>query len=271
MVRLQGRRPARVVRGQVDEEEPALRVDGADQLLELLQRRDGLVELGHRRIDREEVRRGERAAVLAHDGVGRRHGERRQGLHDAEAHRVHDERQAAHDLAEAAELPREDAVDRVARARLGALDLDVQVAALRPLRHVRALGEEAGLAGEDADLVERDLAREHAGRGLGERDVRPRLRERGEALLRLVDDLAAAHVAVAEVRAERRAPLARRIDGERDGERVAAPLEQEGFGCRCLGHRPVQAAFFFAQIAWRATPSSRAASSFVKTPREKTR
>ena len=236
VVRLQGRGPARVVRGQVDEEEPAPRMDGANQLLELAERRDGLVELGHRGIDREEVRRGERTAVFAHDGIRRRHGERRQRLDDAEAHRVHDERQTPHDFAEAAELAREDAVDRVVRARLAALDLDVQVAPLGPFGHVRTFGEEAGLAGEDADLVQGNLGREDAGRGLGERNVRPRLREGRHALLRLVDDLAAAHGGVAKVRAERGAAFARRIDGERDGERVAAPHEQKGFRSGCLGH-----------------------------------
>ena len=113
MMRLQRRGPARVVRGQVDQEKPPLRVHGADQLLELVERRRVLVELGHRRIDRQEVRRRERATVLAHHRVGRGNGERRQGLDDPEAHRVHDDRQTADDFAERAELPRKNAVDGI--------------------------------------------------------------------------------------------------------------------------------------------------------------
>ena len=236
VVRLQGRRPAGVVGGKVDEEQPPVRVDGADQLLELPQGRDGLVELRHRRIDGEEVGRGERAAVVAHDGVGRRHGKRRQRLNDAEAHLVHDQRQAADDFAETPELAREDAVDGVVLARLGALDLDVQVAPLRPLGDLRALREEARLAGEDAHLVQGNLGLEMAGRFLAEGDVRPRLGERRHALLGLVDDLLAADVAVAEVGAEGGATRARRGEVERDAQRVAAPFEEEGFRGWCLCH-----------------------------------
>ena len=229
MMRLQRRRPARVVCGEVDQHEPVPRVNGADQLLELVKRRRTLVELGHGRIDGKEVGRRERTAVFAHHRVGRRHGERRQRLDDPEAHRVHDEREPPDDLAKRAELPRKDAVDRVARARLAALDLDVRVAALGPLGHMRPLGKEAGLAGEDADFVQADVRPEKPRRHFLERNVRPRLRERRQALLGLVDNLAAADRRVPDVGAKCGATLARRVELQCHGQRVAAPLEEKVF------------------------------------------
>ena len=176
MMGLKRRGPARVVGRQVDEEQPFARMHRVDQLAELVERRRELVELRHRRIDRKEVRRRERASVLAHDGVGRRHGKRRQGLDDPEAHVAHDEVQAPGDLAKRTELTGKDRVDRIVRPRLGALDLDVQIASLGPLGHVRAFGEETRFAGKDADLVKRDLRRVDAGRRLRQRNVRPRAR-----------------------------------------------------------------------------------------------
>ena len=191
------------------------RVHRVDELAELVERSRELVELRHRGVDGEEVGRGERAAVLAHYGVGRRNGERGERLHDAEAHPVHYDVEPPRDFAEGPELAREDGVDRVVRARLRALDLDVRVASVGPLGDVRPLGEEARLAGEDADLVERDVGGEHAGRDLGKRDVGPRLRERRLAALRLGDYLAPPHAGVADVGPERRASLPRRVEPER--------------------------------------------------------
>lgn len=239
MVRLQRRGPAGVVGGKVHEEEAAPRVHRVDELAELVERRRVLVELRHRRIDRIEIERGERAAVLAHDRVRRRHGERRQRLDEAEAHPVHDERQAADDLAERAELAREDGVDGIVLPRLGAFDLDVGVAPLRPFGDVRAVGEEARLAREDADLVERDVGAEDAGGDFGERDVRPGARHRRFAALRLGDDLAAAHPRVADVGAEGGAAPARRVQRQRHGQPVAPPLEKKIVRTRVLCHRQI--------------------------------
>ena len=111
MVRLESGSPSRVVRGKVDEKDPLPRMHGADQLLELAHRGCKLVKLGHRRIHAKEVGRGERAAVLAHHRVGRRHGKRRQRLHDPKAHLPHDAVKAAGNLAKRSELTREHAVD----------------------------------------------------------------------------------------------------------------------------------------------------------------
>ena len=135
-----------MVGGKVYEEQPSARMHRPDQLLELLQRRGVRVELGHGRVDGQEVGRGERATVFAHHRICRRHRERRQRLHDAEAHVVHDVRQAAHHLAERAELPRKDAVYGIGAAGLGGLHLDMRVAPLRPLRHGVSVREEASLA-----------------------------------------------------------------------------------------------------------------------------
>ena len=111
VMRLQCRRPARMVRGEINQNQAFPRVHGADQFPKLVQWRRVFVEFGHRRIDREKVRRGERATVLAHHRICCRDGKRRQGLNDPETHRVHDEREPADDLAERSELPRKDAVN----------------------------------------------------------------------------------------------------------------------------------------------------------------
>ena len=224
MVGLQRRRPAGVVRGEVDEEESAPRVYRVDEFAELVERRRVLVELRHRGIDGKEIEGGERASVLAHHGVGGRDGERRESLYEPEAHLVHDERKPPHDLAEGPELAREDGVDRVVPARQGALDLYVQVLSLGPLRHVGALGEEAGLAGEDADLVERNVRAENSGRNLGERNVRPGARERRLAAFGLRDDFAAPDPRTADVRAECGPSPAGRVEFEGYNENIAPPL-----------------------------------------------
>src|SRR5574344_2266539 len=119
---------------------------------------------------------------------------------------------------------------RIVLPRLGTLDLDVGVRALRPLGDVRPLGEETGLAGEDADFVERNVGGKRSGLLLEQGNVRPRPCERRLALLGLVDDLASADARMADVRAECRTALAGRVELQRHGQNVAAPLDLEGFG-----------------------------------------
>ena len=82
-----------------------------DELTELVERCGGCIELRHRRIDGMKIRGGERTPILAHYGIGCGYGERRERLDDPKTHRVHYVRQTAHDLAERAELAREDSVD----------------------------------------------------------------------------------------------------------------------------------------------------------------
>ena len=228
--------PARVVGRQVDEERTALGVHGVDQFAKLVERRRGSVELGHGRINRKEIRGGKGAAVFAHHGVGGRHGERRKRLDDPKAHAVHDVVQPPHDFAEGAELAREDGVDRIAEPRGGRLDLDMEVGAFRPYGKARIRREEARLAGKDAHLVQRDLARKHARSRLGHRHVVPGLGERRHALLGLLDDFAAANGRPAQIGAENGATLARRANRERHGERVALPSQQEIIAGRRLFH-----------------------------------
>ena len=211
MVGLERRRPACVVGGKVDEEESLPRMHRAYELLELVEGRRRFVELRHRRIDREEIRRGEWTSVLAHHGVCSRHRERRQGLDDAKAHRAHYVVKTARDFAERPELAGEHAVYGIASPRLGAFHLNVEVGALRPFRDVGSLGEKARLAGKDADLVEANRRGKDAWRSLFQGDVRPCPSERSRALLGLGDYLPAPNVRMAEVRPKRSAPLARRI------------------------------------------------------------
>ena len=98
----------------------------------------------------------------------------------------------------------------------------------------RAGGEEAGLGGEHAHLVEAHRAAVRTGGGLLHRDVVPRLGERHDAALGLLDDLAAAHGRRAEIGAQHGAALARRVERERDDELVALPAEQVRIGVGCL-------------------------------------
>ena len=100
-----------MVGGKIDEKETLARMDRVDKFAELIQGSRVLVELGHRRINGIEIERRERAAVLAHHGVCRRNGKRRQSLDQAEAHLVHDDGELSHDLSKRAELTREDGID----------------------------------------------------------------------------------------------------------------------------------------------------------------
>ena len=215
MVRLKRRRPASVVRRKVDEQKPVARMHRVDELPELVERSRELVELRHRGIDREKIGRGERAAVFAHYGVRRRDGERRKRLDDAEAHPVHDVVETTRNFAERAELPREDSVYRIVRPRFRALDLDMEVASLGPLWDVGPLGEEARLARKYADFVKKDVGLENPRFRLHERNVGPRAGKRRLAALRLGYDFAPANAGAANVRAKRRAALARRFERKR--------------------------------------------------------
>ena len=236
MVRLQRRRPAGMVCGQVHEEKPLARMHGIDEFLELVERRRVFVELRHRGIYRQEIERRERAAVFAHDRVGGRHRERRQGLDDPEPHPVHDERQPARHFAETAELAGEYRVDGVVLAGFRALHLDMEVRSVRPFRHIGIFREEARFTGEYPDFPKPDLQREDAGGRLLHRDVGPGLRKRHFAALGLGDDFGAAHLGVADVAAERRPPFARIFKLQLHLQDVAAPLEQKASGFRKLRH-----------------------------------
>ena len=237
MVGLERGRPTGVVGGKVDEETPAARVNGVRELAELVEGRRLHVELGACGVDAEEVGGGERTPLLPHHAVGDGHGERREGLHDREAHLPHDRVETAHNLAEGSELAHEHSVDRVCATRGGGFDLHVEVASLGPHGRARAGGEEARLGGEHAHLVEAHRAPVRAGARLLHRDVVPRLREGHDPLLGLLDDLAAAHGRRAEVGAQHGAALARRVEGERDDELVAFPAEQVRIGIGCLFQR----------------------------------
>ena len=229
--------PARMVRGQVDEEAAAARVDGADELAELVERRRLPVELRHRGVDAEEVGRGERAAVLAHHRVGGGDGEDGERLDDVEAHRPHDDVEPARDRAEGPELAREDRVDRVAAARLRRRHLHREVAARRPFGRAPAGGEEAALAPEDAHLAEGQLRPPEARRRLRHRHVAPLPLQRRRAEVVLLDRLAAGDRRAADLRAEDGAPRARRVQLQRDGQRVAGPAEVEGIRFGGLLHQ----------------------------------
>ena len=146
VVGLERRRPAGVIGGKVDEEEPATRMDCVDEFAELVERRRVFIELRHCRIDRKKIERGERAAVFAHHGVRRGHRERRQGLDYPEAHLVHHHGEPPHYLAERTELAREYRVDGAVLADIRRLYLDMRVAAVRPFRHLRTVWEETRLA-----------------------------------------------------------------------------------------------------------------------------
>ena len=214
--------------------EAAARVDGADELAELVERRRLRVELRHRGVDAEEVGRGERAAVLAHHRVGGGDGEDGERLDDVEPHSAHDDVEPAHHFAERAELAREDRVDRVAAARLRRFHLHHEVVPAGPLRGVRPLGEEAALPLEDPHLAERQLHAPDAGRGLRHRHVAPLPFQRRRAEVVLLDRLAAGDRRAADLRAEDGAPRTRRVQLQRGGERVARPAEVKGTGFRIL-------------------------------------
>ena len=227
MMSLQGRSPARVIGGKIDEEQSATRMHAVDELTELVKRRRELVELRHRRIDGIEISGGERTAVLAHHRIGRRHRERRQRLDDLEAHLVHDQRQPPRDFAEGAELTRKHGVDRTVPAQIVRLHLDMEIVAIRPFRNVGPIGEETRLAGEHADLIQGNVDFKHSGAGLCHRDIRPGPRQRHLSAFGLGDDLTPPHLRTAEIRAERRAPFARMVQGESYGKDIALPLQQK--------------------------------------------
>ena len=132
--------------------------------------RDGSTE---GRIHRTEIRRRERATVLSHHGVGRRHRERRKRLDDAEAHHIHDVTKLTANGAEGTELAREHGVDGVGAARGGGRDLDAEIAALRPFRHGGAVREKAALPVEHANLLQRDRHGKRTRGRLGHRKIRP--------------------------------------------------------------------------------------------------
>ena len=225
MVRLQGRRPASMVGGEVDEEAPALRMHGADQLAELIERRRVGIEFRHRGVDTEEVGRRKRASIFAHHRIGCGHGEDGQCLDDSETHRVHDEVEPARNLAEGSELPREDGVDRIAAPRLRGLDLHRQVAALRPFGHGPTLGEEAALAMENADLAQGHRRFPDAWRRLHHRNIAPLLLKRRHAFIVLFDCLATRNDRAADLRTERGAPPAGRVKRQGDLQQIALPAE----------------------------------------------
>ena len=264
VVRLQRGGPARVVRREVDEEPRAARVDRVRELAELVERRRRRVELREAGVHREEVRRGERRAEAAHPRERRRDRMHRQQLHDAEALVEEDRVEARDEVAQRAlardggparrverggavgergraleravraELAREGAVDRAPADRPGGGDLHEHVAALGPERAVRALGEEAGLRVERADVDEREAHREAADAGGGfhllHRDVVPVEREGRTVRVHRLDELAPLPLRAAEGGAEHGASAGggRALDAELEDDVVAAVAQQRG-------------------------------------------
>ena len=112
----------------------------------------------------------------------------------------------------------------------------MRVASLGPFGDLAPFGKEAGFAGEDADLLKPDVRREASGGDLLEWNVRPRPRERRQSFLRFVNDLPATNRRTADVRTEGRTALTRLIQLKRDGQRIAAPLEEKVLRRRCLSH-----------------------------------
>ena len=100
MVRLKRTRPASMVRGKVDEESAASRMHSVYEFPELVDGCGRSIEFRHRRIHGVEIRRGEGTPILAHHRIGCWNGERREGLDNPKAHRIHYVRQTAHDLTE---------------------------------------------------------------------------------------------------------------------------------------------------------------------------
>ena len=266
VVRLQRGGPARVVRREVDEEPRAARVDRVRELAELVERRRRRVELREPGVHREEVRRGERRAEAAHAGERRRDRMHRQQLHDAEALVEEDRVEARDEVAQRAlardrrpsrrverggalgergraleravrtELARERAVDRAPADRPGGRDLHQHIAALGPERAVRALGEEAGLRVERADVDEREADREAADAGgagrfdLLHRDVVPVEREGRAVGVHRLDELAPLPLRAAEGGAQDGAAAGggRALDAELEDDVVAAVAQQRG-------------------------------------------
>ena len=267
VVRLQRGGPARVVRREVDEEPRAARVDRVRELAELVERRRRRVELREAGVHREEVRRGERRAEAAHPRERRRDRMHRQQLHDAEALVEEDRVEARDEVAQRAlardggparrverggalgergraleravraELAREGAVDRAPADRPGGRDLHQHVAALGPERAVRALGEEAGLRVERADVDEREAHREAADAGgagggfhLLHRDVVPVEREGRSVGVHRLDELAPLPLRAAEGGSEHGASAGggRALDVELEDDVVAAVAQQRG-------------------------------------------
>ena len=266
VVRLQRGGPARVVRREVDEEPRAARVDRVRELAELVERRRRRVELREAGVHREEVRRGERRTEAAHSRERRRDRMHRQQLHDAEALVEEDRVEARDEVAQRAlardrrpagrverggalgergraleravraELAREGAVDRAPADRPGGRDLHQHVAALGPERAVRALGEEAGLRVERADVDEREADREAADAGgagrfdLLHRDIVPVEREGRAVGVHRLDELAPLPLRAAEGGAQDGAAAGggRALDAELEDDVVAAVAQQRG-------------------------------------------
>jgi|GEM_PF-3888213 len=260
--------PAGVVGRDVEKKTGAAGVDGIRQLAELIDRCGAGVEFGQRRVDVEEIARGEGRAVEAHAGEGGRDGVDGEELDDSEAHRAEDGVEFADQIAEGAgwgddgvalgeqgagefrvagrvgpvmtggaELPDKGRVDGVGTGGVGRGDFDDEVVAVGPFRDVRAFGNEARFSGEPADLGEAE------GEGVATRaevahgDVVPVTRQRGLVGLGGGDDLTAAEGGVAEVGAEYGAAVSGARQREGNGEGVACELEQACTGRRMLLER----------------------------------
>ena len=257
-----------MVGGQIHEKVAGAAVDRRDQFAELVQRRGARVELRQRGIDREKIERRKGRAVAPHARVGDGRGVDGQKLHDAEAERSHDVVQLAGHVAEGArgrnhgvaqlvqlallvanrvgarvavqrraELAHERAVHRVRTRRVGGLDFDAQVVALRPFGDVGALGEEAGLARKNADLCERDAHGEKARARRAHRHIVPVARQSRLAGFGAGDDLLAADVSHAQIGAEDGSALARRVEAQRDFEEVARPFQVKTAGMWSVLHK----------------------------------
>jgi hypothetical protein len=108
-----------------------------------------------------------------------------------------------------AELAHEGRVHRIGARRMGGLHFDAHVVARRPFGDLGPLREKAGLAGEHADLGERDTDGKVARGHLAHRHVVPVAREHRLAGLGTGDDLFAANGRQSQIGAKDGPPFAR--------------------------------------------------------------
>ena len=267
VVDLEGRRPAGVVRRQIHEEAPAVRVRRRHQLAELIQRRGRGVELRQRRIHRKEVQPREGRAVAPHPRVGRRRRVDGQEQEVAEAQPREEVPQVARQRAEGparrdhrvarpverplllgegperrrrghrrAELPGEGRVDHVAAGGVRRGHLDDRVAPLGPFRHGRVVRDEAGLAREDAHLQQRHAHPPLAAPARFHRDVVPIVAADQPRLVHVGQHLALMHRGRAQVRAEDHPPAPPPLAEGPHLQHVSDPAQQLASGRRFLSH-----------------------------------
>ena len=270
MVDLEGRGPARVVRGQIHEEAAFVRVGRRHQLAELIERRGRGVELRQRGVHREEVQSREGRAVAAHARIGRRGGMNGQEEQVAEAEPREDvvevTRQRTEGAArrddgvarlvqrllfvregggregrghDGAELAREGRVDGVVGHRVRGGHLDDGVLTVRPLRDRRVVGDETDLARKDTHLQKRDAhAPFSAPTGL-HRDVVPIVAADQSRLIHVRQHLALMHRGRTQIRTENHTSRAPLFAESTNLENIADPAQKMAASRRFLSHHEV--------------------------------